>query len=96
MQGRNTTNSILIAILIILTFPLWIGLVGAAIGIVAGVFGAVFGVIGGVFGAVFGGLGATLGWIFSGPFHLGFVFIKVFIIAIVLFLLLSALRTKRS
>ena len=59
-------------------------------------FGTVFGIIGGVFGAVFGGLGATLGWIFAGPFHMGFIFIKVAIIAAVLILLVSALRPKRN
>lgn len=96
MQSRSTTSSILIAVLVIITFPLWIGFIGMAFGLVAGVFGAVFGIIGGVFGAVFGGLGAGLGWIFAGPFHMGAIFVKVAIIAAVLILLVSALRTKRN
>jgi hypothetical protein len=100
MQSR-TSSSVLIAILIILTFPIWIGLIAGAFGIVAGVFGAVFGIIGGIFGIIFGGLGAAFGWIFEDPFfwpehfHFGFLFGKIFLIAIVILLVVSVSRRRR-
>lgn len=43
-MDRRSRN-ILIVILIILTFPIWIGLVGALFGIVAAVFGVLFGLV---------------------------------------------------
>ena len=59
----SRSSTILLALLLLFTFPLWfgigMGLIGGAIGIVAGVFGAVFGVIGGIFGAIFHGI---FGW----------------------------------
>jgi hypothetical protein len=67
-QMRNTytmsrSSTVLLALLLLFTFPIWfgvgMGLIGGAIGIVAGVFGAVFGVIGGIFGAIFHGI---FGW----------------------------------
>ena len=50
---------ILIAVIIILTFPLWIG-------IVAGLFGGLVGIIGGAFGIAVGLLGATIGLVAGG------------------------------
>ncbi len=55
----------------ILVFPVAIGILGTAIGIVVGVFGAVFGAIGGFIGAVFGAIGSMFegifGWHWHGP-----------------------------
>jgi len=92
---------VLIAIIIILTFPIWIGLIAGAFGIIAGVFGAVFGIIGGVFGIVFGALGSAFGWIFDGSFfwpghfHFGFLFGKIFLFAMVLLLVVSISRRRK-
>ena len=93
MQTRNTTTSVLIAVLIIITFPIWIGILGAIFGVMAGLFGAMFGIIAGVFGAVLGGIGAAFGWIVDPPWH-GFhgpfmgrgIFILIAIVIVVVLL----------
>ena len=59
----NRSSSILIAIILVFTFPLWFGLgmgfiglvfglIGGAIGIVVGLFAAVIGVFTGIFNKV--------------------------------------------
>ena len=58
-KSMSTGTKILIAVIIILTFPLWIG-------VVAGLFGALIGIIGAAFGIVVGLLGATLGLLAGG------------------------------
>ena len=58
-KSMSTGTKILIAVIIILTFPLWIG-------VVAGLFGALIGIIGAAFGIVVGLLGATFGLVVGG------------------------------
>lgn len=58
-QEMTKGTKILIAIIIILTFPLWIG-------IVAGLFGALVSIIGAAFGITIGLLGATIGLVVGG------------------------------
>lgn len=53
-RNHMGANGVLWLILIILTFPLWIGVLG-------GLFGALFGLIGGLCGLVLGGFGVILG-----------------------------------
>lgn len=55
----STGKKVLIAAIIILTFPLWIG-------VVAGLFGGLVGIIGAAFGIVIGMVGAAFGLIVSG------------------------------
>lgn len=68
---RSNTNSsgttVLVVLLIIFTFPIWIGILGGLFGIVIGICGAVIGVIAGVFGAIVGGVAS----LFGGLFHWG-------------------------
>lgn len=57
-SGRryNSTNSrVLWIVLIVVTFPIWIGLLGGLIGAFFGIIGAMFGVFGAGFGCVFAG-----------------------------------------
>jgi len=93
MQTRNTTtSSVLIAVLIVITFPIWIGIIGGLFGVVAGLFGAMFGIIAGVFGAVIGGIGGVFGWMvdpfwhdgFHGPFIGGKIFMLIAVVIVVL------------
>lgn len=58
-QGMTKGTKILLAIVIILTFPLWIG-------VVAGLFGTLVGIIGAVFGVTVGLIGATIGLVAGG------------------------------
>jgi hypothetical protein len=65
---RSTTSSgttILIILLIVFTFPIWIGIAGGLFGLIAGLFGAAIGIIAAVFGTVFGVFGAVVGGIFG-------------------------------
>ncbi len=93
----NRSSSILIAIILVFTFPLWfglglgfiglvIGLIGGAIGIVAGVFGAIIGVIAGIFKAIFHGVfGWGHHWNFFPHIHFnGFVFFSIIIVVALL------------
>ncbi len=92
--------TLFLALLMLCTFPIWIGLFAGGFGIIIGLFGALFGVVAGVFGAIVGIIGALFegifggifGWshdwnIFSWPhFHIGRFEIVVIIIIIALVL----------
>lgn len=58
-KGMSKSTKILIIVLLILTFPLWIG-------VVAGLFGGVVGILGGLFGTVVGLGGAGIGLLVGG------------------------------
>jgi hypothetical protein len=97
MQTR-TNSSVLIVILLVLSFPIWIGLLGGLFGIVAGVFGAVFGVIAGIFGAMFGIIGGLFGWAFDwhGPhlFHFGIGPVSLLAMALIIFVVVLVTKKK--
>lgn len=59
IKGTNNSTKILLIILLLFTFPLWIG-------IVAGLFGAVVGVLGGLFGVTVGVGGSGIGILVGG------------------------------
>lgn len=54
MATRNDSSSstILLAIILIITFPIWIVVCAALFGVVVGLFGAAIGVIAAIFGAL--------------------------------------------
>ena len=58
-QGMSTSTKVLLILVIVLTFPLWIG-------IVAGLFGGLIGLLGGLFGVIVGGIGAAAGLLIGG------------------------------
>ncbi len=60
------SNRTLWIILIVLTFPIWIGLIGGAFGLVFGLLGGVLGIFGGGIGAIASGVGSLI----HGIFHL--------------------------
>ena len=59
---------VLIAIVLLLTLPLWFGLGGGLIGLAFGLIGGLLGLIFGLFGAIIG----AIAWIFKALFHLLF------------------------
>jgi len=65
MQSKSSTSTLLIVLLIIFTFPIWLGIAGGIFGLVVGLLGAGFGIIAGVFGAFFGIIGGIFGWLFD-------------------------------
>lgn len=82
--------SILLALVLLFTFPLWIGLIAGGFGLLMGIFGALFGIISGIFGALFGILGGLFTWEWPGMhlvfphFHLNGFTTAVLIIVIAL------------
>ena len=91
----SSNSSVLVIILLIITFPFWIGILGGLFGLIAGVFGAVIGIIGAVFGAVFGAIGAVFGifdW-FPGIHISGFRF---FIVVAIIFAIVMMSRSKKK
>lgn len=58
-QKMSTSTKVLLVLLLILTFPIWIG-------VVAGLFGALVGIIGALFGIIVGFIGAAIGLVAGG------------------------------
>jgi len=75
MAKSTSASSAIIIILLVLTFPIWIGIAGGLFGLAMGLFGAavgivaaIFGIFGGILGTLFGVIGKIFGWIFGGIF----------------------------
>lgn len=83
---RSGTSTLLIVLLIIFTFPIWIGLAGGLFGLVAGLFGAAIGIIAGVFGAIIGGIAGAFGGMFGwhGSFGCNAILAVMLVFAIVM------------
>jgi hypothetical protein len=85
-KSSNTSNHLLIAIVLILTFPFWIGLLGGLIGLFFGGIGAAFGLVFGIIGGFFGIIGSIIGGAFSivtWPFHMPSIFWIIAVIAVI-------------
>ncbi|MBO5372253.1 MAG: DUF1700 domain-containing protein [Lachnospiraceae bacterium] len=70
-KENKTQRNILIAVIVVLTFPIWIGLVG-------GLFGIIVGLIGGLFGIVIGVMACVLAAIVVGFVMAGIGLVKTF------------------
>ena len=89
-----------VIVLLVLTFPIWIGIVGGLfgliIGLIAGAFGLVAGLIGGIFGAIGGMIGAIFDVIFSPWNGWHFHHVNAFWFAIGLIILVMIARSRRA
>ena len=94
MQSKSSTSTVLIVLLIVFTFPLWLGLAGGLFGLIVGLLGAAFGIIAGVFGAVFGAIGGIFGWFFDWPFN-GFFRWNIFSVILIAVIIALVARSKR-
>jgi len=93
---RSNNSSLLIVLLLIFTFPIWIGIAGGLFGLVMGVFGACIGIIAGVFGAVFGGIGSIFGgsdWYFP---HIHLPGLRFMVIVAIIFAVVMMSRSKKK
>lgn len=95
MQSRSSTSTVLIVLLIVFTFPVWIGIAGGLFGIIAGIFGAVVGIFAGIFGAIFGLIGGVFGWMFDWHPFTGWFNTPIFVIAAVVIVTVLITRSKR-
>lgn len=85
----KSTTSALVVVLIVLTFPVWIGLAGGLFGLLAGLIGLMVGLFAGFIGLIAG----LFDWIFDDsfsvwPFQVVFNPFLLFVIAIVVALIL--------
>lgn len=64
-------STLLLALIVLFTFPVWVGLIAGGFGLVIGILGAIFGILFGIIGAVFGVIGSLIEAIFSGLFGWG-------------------------
>ncbi|MCI8567243.1 MAG: DUF1700 domain-containing protein [Lachnospiraceae bacterium] len=65
-QDGNGWRTIAIVMIIIITFPVWIGLLGGMIGLAGGLFGGLIGICGAAIGSTVGVLGAAIGCLVHG------------------------------
>jgi len=63
--------TLLLTLIVLCTFPIWIGLIAGGFGIVIGLFAGIFGLIAGIFGAIIGIIAWVFESIFSGIFGWG-------------------------
>ena len=59
----SRTPTILLVLILIITFPFWIALAAVVFGLMIGIFGGIIGLIGGIFGGVVGLIGGIFGGI---------------------------------
>lgn len=107
-MDSKTLTTILIVITCLLLFPVFIGIIGGAFGLLGGIFGAIFGAIGAIFGAIFAAIGGIfgavfglLGWLFDidhhgfGPFHIFDKDVFAVVVLIVVIVLLARSRSRQ-
>ncbi|NOS55554.1 MAG: hypothetical protein HOP37_04775 [Cyclobacteriaceae bacterium] len=91
-RSSSGTSTLLVVVLLVLTFPIWFALLAALFGVVVGLFGAAIGVIAAIFGASIAIIALPFKLLFGfGDFHFpffqtgnGFVILLLLIVAFVL------------
>ncbi len=91
-KNSSSTSPLLIALILIITFPFWIAIGGLIIGLIGGIFGITFGLLGAMLGGIFALITLPFkllfGWGdwscgfpfgFSGSHHNGFVWLALLI-----------------
>ena len=88
---------VLVVLVLLLTFPIWIGIAAGLFGAVVGIFGAVIGIFAAIFGAVVSAIGGIFGWMFDWhwPFERLFNW-NVISILLVILIVLVITRPRRS
>lgn len=90
---RSNNSSLFIVLLIIFTFPVWIGIAGGLFGLAAGVFGACIGIIAGIFGAI-GSVFGVFDWSVFPHIHIGGF--RFFLVVAIIFAIVMMSRSKKS
>lgn len=91
-RQNKTTRNILIAVIIVLTFPLWVGIIGAAFGILIGGIAVVFALVVAVIAIVAALLIGGIVLFGMGMFHIftGFPAVGLVLAAVGMFMLAAA------
>lgn len=93
----SSNSSALMIILLLITFPLWIGIAGGLFGLIVGLIGACIGIIAAIFGAIFGAIGSVFeifDW-FSFP-HIHIPGFRFFLIVAIIFAIVMISRSKKK
>jgi hypothetical protein len=71
--AMTKATTLAVVLILVLTFPFWIGLAGGVLGLIGGLFGLLTGLIAGAFGllaalmgGILGGIGSLFSWCWSG------------------------------
>jgi len=98
-------SAVLLAFIVLITFPLWIALMAGGFGVIVGIIAAIFGIFAGIFGAIIGVIGALLELIFGGIFnwdwhgpqiHFPHVHLNGFVIAAIIITLAIVFSKRRA
>lgn len=74
-SSPSTSSTLLIVLIVIVTFPFWIGLGAGLFGLIVGLFAGLVGLVVGLIGAIVGIIGAIFNGIFGwGDWHHGWHF----------------------
>ncbi len=98
-MSRSSTNSgttILIILIIVFTFPLWVGIAGGLFGLIAGLFGAAIGIVAAVFGAIVGVFGAVISGLFGGWWPDSHFGLNVFLAICLVLAIVMLSKTRRD
>jgi hypothetical protein len=96
--ANSSASTLLIVLLVILTFPFWIGIAGGLLGLVVGVFGGIVGALGSIIGALGSGLGHFFGGLFSWT-HIGFPFVSIpkgLLIAVLILVVVLISKSRKT
>lgn len=101
MRAKSQISSLLILLVLLVTFPIWVTVGGVLFGVAAGVFGAIFGVIAALFGVMIGLLVLPFKIIFGGDwgFHDGGLFYardSTYVIITIILLTVLIMRREQS
>jgi len=88
MASKSSSSGVVLIILLILTFPFWIGLFGIMMGLVGGFFGIVFGFMGAAF--------SIIAWPFKTLFGFEHFHINGVLIATIILLIVLVSRRKQK
>ncbi|MBX2942517.1 MAG: hypothetical protein KF860_09245 [Cyclobacteriaceae bacterium] len=70
-QNLMKGSTLILALIVLFTFPVWIGMIAGGFGLIIGIIGAIVGGVFGLIGAVFGAIGGIFGAVFNGVFGWG-------------------------
>lgn len=97
MQTKNSSTTVLIAIIVLITFPIWIGLIGGIFGLIGGIIGGLFGIIAGIFGAIFGAIGSLFGWMFDWSWNCPFNWnSELWVVLLVVAVIVIATKSRKN
>lgn len=100
MSRQSSSSPLLVAIILIITFPVWFAIAAVFFGLAAGLFGLIFGLIACLFGLIIGLIAFPFKLIFGSddwgwhPFHFHLFHTDGWIIIAVIILIVLALRRR--